>query len=245
MHLLNTKTIYLSNYYPENDSELIKNVAIESGTKVTFDLSNIVNENSNNLGVYKTKFNFGDGVEKNYNSTLFFDGVKNTFKFPQTVEHDYFISSLVSPSTGQAKFFYKNGKTFNILLSVFFTLDNNIDRELITGFNNGFVALSADSLLGLVDNDNNFYNEIIQNSSIEELTLSIPTVGRSLSAFTFVTSTDTPYAGSTARIPFSATDPGNITSLLYAGFTMQVTRLVEFLLNPDGSITNITIIRSL
>ena len=245
MHLLNTKTIYLSNYYPETDSEILKNIAIESGTKVTFDLSNIVNENSNRLGVYKTFFNFGDGEEKYISSKLFFNGVQNTFNFPQTVEHDYFISSLVSPSTGCAKFFYKNGNTFNILLNIFFTLDNNIDRELITGFNNGFVALSADSLLGLIDNDNNFYNEIIQNSSIEELTLSIPTVSRSLSAFTFVTSTNTPYAFSTARIPFSATDPGNITSLLYAGFTMQVTRLVEFLINPDGSINNITIVRSL
>ncbi len=242
---LNTKTIFLSNYYPESNTEIIKNIAIESGTKVTYDLSNIVNENNNNLGVYKTLFNYGDGNQEIINSTLFNDGTKNTFKFPNQVIHDYFLSSLVTPSTGQAKFFYKNGKTFNILLSVFFTLDNNIDRGLITGLNNGFVAVSADSLLGLLDNDNNFYNEIIQNSSIEELVLKIPTVGRSLSAFSFVTSTNTPYGGSTARVPFSATDPNDITSLLYAGFNMQVTRLVEFIINPDGSITNINIVRSL
>lgn len=233
-----TKTIFLSNYYPDNNSSFIKNITIESGTRVNFDLSNIINENSNKLGIYKTFFDFGDGNTEYYNSKLVYDSGNYTFKQPDLITHDYFFKTISSPSTGQALFYYKNGNTFNITLSIFFSELNNIDLQLIGASNNSFISLSADTLIGFFDKQNNYFNSIIQNSRVEDLIINIPTVVTTISTF--------PLVQSITRFGLSATDPDslNTTDLPYHGFDILARQYVQYLLNTDGSITNVEIIEA-
>lgn len=241
--ILTSKTVSLSNSYPTGGSTVFNRVfSVESGTILTFDLSQIVNDkNSNNLGLYKMFFDYGDGNSEFFN--LEFNFTDSNYKKPSNITHNYFLTAANSPSKGEAKFFYKNGNTTSIILSVYSSLNNNIDLGLITTVNNSFVSVSADTLLGFIDNDNDFYNNVIRNSIIENLILNIPTVVRSLTSVQFVTTPSSPpYAGTTQNIPFSATDPNNVTSDLYNGFNLYVTQCIDFLLYPDGTITNVEIV---
>jgi len=134
----NTKTFYLSNFYPEvstNNYSLstIVPVSIESGQKIIFNLDRIVNEPSppNSLGIYKTVFNYGDGTEE----TIYSEIENGVSRRPTSVSHNYVLSSFLSPITGNVAFFYKNGKVFNVILSAYFNFDNNIDLGLILASN--------------------------------------------------------------------------------------------------------------
>ena len=237
---LTTKTVYLSNFYPQvstNNSSLstILPVSIESGTKIVFDLSQVENEfQSNNLGVYKTVFKYGDGLEETVNSQF----INNSFSFPQTVSHNYFLSSFSSPTTGNVAFFYKNGKVFNIVLSAYFNFDNNIDLGLILASNNSFVSLSADTLVNFTDKENNLYNTIVQNSKIADLEINIPKIVTALSTFPLVTTS--PIYGD--RLVLSALDT---RSEGYSGFEIYATRFVQYVELSDGTIENVRIIDGL
>ena len=169
-----TKTLTLSNYYPTSGFRITLDYAtntkilpIESGTRVNFDLSNIVNEdNGNGLGIKRAEFNYGDGNTDYINADLIFDNDlgKYTFKLPNIVSHNYVLDSLSGLSDGKLTFFYRNGNKFEFTLSTFYTLKNNIDMNFITMSNNSFVALSADTLISIIDDNNTYFNSIISNS---------------------------------------------------------------------------------
>jgi|TARA_A100001015_G_C14970023_1_gene704686 hypothetical protein len=266
--IIQSKTVSLSNSYPTGgDVEIPFAFSVESGTKMIFDLQSIVNDkNSDKLGLYKIFFDFGDGNSEYYN--LEFDFLTSNYIKPTNITHSYFLTAANSPSRGEARFFYKNGNTTLITLSVYSSLNNNIDLGLITTTNNSFVSLSADTLLGFIDNDNDFYNNIIRNSVIEKLILNIPTVVRALTTINLVTTPGSPpYAGTTQVIPFCATEPlpvsfsntitsnsllsaaelsalrsGNVIENRYHAFDLHVTQCIDFLLYPDGTITNVEIV---
>ena len=206
--IIQSKTVSLSNSYPTGGNiEIPFAFSVESGTNMIFDLQNIVNDkNSDKLGLYKIFFDYGDGNSEFFNLEL--DTNTFNYKKPSNLTHNYFLTAANSPSRGEAKFFYKNGNTSLITLSVYSSLNNNIDLGLITSTNNSFVSVSADTLLGFIDNDNDYYNTVIRNSFIENLILSIPTVVRGLTTINLATTpASPPYADTTTVIPFCATEP--------------------------------------
>ena len=184
---LQTKTVHLSNYYPTSGYRITldyatstKTVPIESGTRVTYDLSNIVNELTteystftgdsvifgNGLGIERAEFNYGDGNIDYVSTDLIYDNDlgKYTFKLPDTVSHDYILDSLSGKSDGTFTFYYRNGNKFEFTIKYLYTLKNTIDMNLMTLSNNSFVALSADTLISMVDDNNTYFNSIISNS---------------------------------------------------------------------------------
>lgn len=266
--IVQDKTVYLSNSYPAGgDVETSLEISVESGTNLIFDLENITNDGNNDkLGLYKMFFDYGDGSSEFID--LEFDISTLNYKKPNNITHNYFLTAGNSPSRGEAKFFYKNGNTSLITLCVFSSLNNNIDLGLITAKNNSFVSISADTLLGFIDNDNDYYNTVIRNSVIENLILNIPTVVRGLTTINFVTTPGSPpYTGTTDVIPFCATEPlpvsfnstlstegllsaaklsalrsGNYIENRYHAFDLHVTQCIDFLLYPDGTVSNIVIV---
>lgn len=165
---LRTKTVFLSNHYPTVNVNIPQNISIESNSIINYDLTQIVNEDSGNgMGIYKAVFNFGDGSDsKVFFPKLSYDNSlgRYTFKLPDIISHQHFKTSLSGDVNGTAEFYYKNGKTFTFILSNHYTLTNNIDFDFTITSNNSFVSLSADSLIGMVDNNNNLYNFIYSNS---------------------------------------------------------------------------------
>ena len=266
--IIQSKTVSLSNSYPTGgDIEIPFSFSVESGTNMIFDLQSIVNDkNNNNLGLHKIFFDYGDGSSEFFNLEL----DTNTLNYikPTNITHNYFLTAANSPSRGEAKFFYKNGNTSLITLSVYSSLNNNIDLGLITSTNNSFVSISADTLLGFIDNDNDYYNTIIRNSIIDNLILNIPTVVRAITTVNLVASpASPPYADTTVVIPFCATEPlpltyndtltspallsaaqlsalrsGNVIENRYHAFDLHVTQCIDFLLYPDGTISNVEIV---
>ena len=118
------------------------------------------------VGIKRAEFNYGDGNTDYINADLIFDNDlgRYTFKLPNIVSHNYVLDSLSGLSDGKLTFFYRNGNKFEFTLSTFYTLKNNIDMNFITMSNNSFVALSADTLISIIDDNNTYFNSIISNS---------------------------------------------------------------------------------
>ena len=162
-----TKTIYLSNIYPEGDNTTTGIYFTVAGkTKVLFDLSNIDKGLANGLGITKTYINFGDGNTKYYEST--FNQASEVFLPPSVIEHTYVVTTTAEKLDGVVDFFYSNGYTSRSFLSAYVSQTNLIDIGLQNTENQLFNAGGLKKIITFATKDNDLYNCAIQPTLLNE-----------------------------------------------------------------------------
>ena len=169
-----TKTIYLSNIYPEGDNTTTGIYFTVAGkTKVLFDLSNIDKGLSDvtslsavGLSISKTYINFGDGDAKYYEST--FNQSSQAFVPPPIIEHTYVVTTTAEKLDGVVDFFYSNGYTSRIELSAYVSQTNLIDIGLQNTENQLFNAGGLKKIITFATKDNDLYNCAILPTLLNE-----------------------------------------------------------------------------
>ena len=162
-----TKTVYLSNTYPQGDNNLSGiyfNVA--GKTKILFDLSNIDKGLVNGLGITKTYVNFGDGNVKYYESI--FNPASEIFLPPAIIEHTYVVTTTADKLDGVIDFFYSNGYTSRIELSTYVAQTNLIDIGLQNTENQLFNAGGMKKVITFATKNNDLYNCVIVPTLLNE-----------------------------------------------------------------------------
>lgn len=154
------KTVKLEATYPNFISKtVVKNFSISDITNVTFDINGVEKNDGTdlNLGVLKTVAHYGDNIVEVIPNTLNLN--TNTFEPPSSFNHTYYVATEDSNILGKVEFFYKNGLTTTVFLSVFTSQSNNIDLELYTANNQSFFANGeVKELINLTNYDNNLYS---------------------------------------------------------------------------------------
>ena len=153
-----TKTVYLSNAYPQggiNSSGIYFNVA--GKTKVLFDLSKVDKGIFNGLGITKTYVNFGDGNVKYYESI--FNPASEIFLPPAIIEHTYVVTTTADRLDGVVDFFYSNGYTSRIELSAYVTQTNLIDIGLQNTENQLFISGNMKKIITFATKNNDLFND--------------------------------------------------------------------------------------
>ena len=162
-----TKTVYLSNAYPQdgiNSSGIYFNVA--GKTKVLFDLSKVDKGIFNGLGITKTYVNFGDGNVKYYESI--FNPASEVFLPPAIIEHTYVVTTTADRLDGVVDFFYSNGYTSRIELSAYVTQTNLIDIGLQNTENQLFISGNMKKIITFATKNNDLYNCVIVPTLLNE-----------------------------------------------------------------------------
>lgn len=154
------KTVKLEATYPEFMSQTeVKNFSISDITNVIFDITGVEKNDGTNLslGILKTVAHYGDNTVEVIHNELNFN--TNTFEPPSSFNHTYYVATEKSNILGKVEFFYKNGNTNTVFLSVFASQSNNIDLELYTANNQSFFTNGeVRELINLTNYDNTLYS---------------------------------------------------------------------------------------
>lgn len=159
--IYDTKTVYLSNQPPIlGDTYIEKKFTVKGEQKIVFDLSNIStisqNLSADDVYIFKTKADWGDGLEEYYESV--FDFNELIFKPPQTIEHTYSITTSADTIEGALIFEYQNGFTGVVQLCAYVSRANLMDMEIKNLENQLFFVEDIKKLTTYVDKNNNLYN---------------------------------------------------------------------------------------
>lgn len=167
MSFLNT--VFLSSNYPSSGNlNYDQKIRVSGDSPFNFNLQNIEYDVGNGLGIYKIFFEYGDLTNEYLN--IEYDISSSKFEPPSAVSHLYTsnLSTLNTNFSGNAIFYYRNGYNITFNFNIFYTEKNIIEQKPILVNSSMFVTgLSANSLFGLINDNDVFFNKIVTSKEFE------------------------------------------------------------------------------
>ena len=139
--------------FPTTNSTTSLTIAYSGTVDANFVFDNVV-QNSSGLSLYKADFNFGDGTTQTRYSSFLSSGELKLENF----SHNYTSFNNSLSTTGSVIFYYENGKTATVNLTLFKIITNHNTLNLKTL--NGQKTNSDNYVCNLVDKNNTIYNFI-------------------------------------------------------------------------------------
>lgn len=162
-------TVFLSSNYPSSGNlKYDQKIRISGDSPFNFNLQNIEYDVGNGLGIYKIFFEYGDLTNEYLN--IEYDVTSSKFAPSSAISHLYTsnLSTLNSNFSGYAIFYYRNGYNITFNFNIFYTEKNIIEQNPILVNSSMFTTdLSANSIFGLINNDNVYFNKIVTSKEFD------------------------------------------------------------------------------